>query len=69
MQRLNLNTSNDGVPHNALGNFFQWLITVVLYVVPSLNVSNFTILLQDTSARQMNLFNNSCFAFFCVLKL
>jgi len=60
MQRLNLNTYNGGGFSNALGKFFRWLITVTLYVVPSLNLSNFSIL----SARQKNLFKHSCFSFF-----
>lgn len=56
MHMLNLSISNCEGSLNALGNFFQLLITAILYVIPSLKVSKFSVLSQDSSARCRNLF-------------
>lgn len=53
---LNFSISNGEGSPNALGNFFQLLFTAILYVIPSLKISKFSVMSQGSSARHTNLF-------------
>lgn len=55
MPMLNLNISNGEGSPNALGHFFQLLISAILYVITSLKLSKFSILSQGSSDRHRNL--------------
>lgn len=57
MHILNLSISNGEGSPNALGNFFQLLITAILYVIPSLKVSKFSVL-----SKAQEFIQNSCFS-------